>query len=237
MQALRWGEGLPRAGVTYAPRLSQTAPFGQFRIEGDFPSTRLVGREMRALTTRGMLATAVVLLHAPLVMCQGTDASESLVSISRKLYVAAQDANLDEVKALLTAGAKPNGYQDPDGASALIRASNRGSLEVVTLLLAADASVDHRTASGWSSLMVAAAAGHTDVVRLLLDRNASVDLKTYTGYSALMMASARGQTKVMELLLEKGARIDLQDPFGSSALMVASAKGQLEAVSYFRTCK
>ena len=183
----------------------------------------------RALVVLGLLA--VVVLHNTL-SAMGEDISDANMELrNRKLFDAAEDANVDAVRDLLASGADPNGYVGPDGTSALISAANQGLLEVVEMLHGAGGTINHNTTAGWTSLMVACAEGHTDVVAFLLAQNATLDLQTFTGYSALMMASARGQTGAVELLLAQGARTDLRDPYGVSALMLAASKGHLRTVS------
>ena len=183
----------------------------------------------RALVVLGLLA--VVVLHNTL-SAMGEDISDANMELrNRKLFDAAEDANVDAVRDLLASGADPNGYVGPDGTSALISAANQGLLEVVEMLHGAGGTINQRTTAGWTSLMVACAEGHTDVVAFLLAQNATLDLQTFTGYSALMMASARGQTGAVELLLAHGARTDLRDPYGVSALMLAASKGHLSTVS------
>ena len=83
------------------------------------------------------------------------DENESTIDM-QALHWALDCEQAEMVKGLLAAGAEPNAYEGRGGGSALIRASNQGSLEVVTLLLAANASIDHRTEAGHSlySLLV-----------------------------------------------------------------------------------
>eukprot|EP00930_Biecheleria_cincta_P080926 TRINITY_DN69438_c0_g1_i1.p1 TRINITY_DN69438_c0_g1~~TRINITY_DN69438_c0_g1_i1.p1 ORF type:complete len:158 (+),score=26.18 TRINITY_DN69438_c0_g1_i1:43-474(+) len=115
------------------------------------------------------------------------------------------DGNLDEVQAMLTAGASA-GVSDPEtGAFPLYFASSRGHLAVAEVLLDRGVDVDQTDRVGSTALHAACFTGHLDLVRLLLDKSASVNRESLQGATPLKLAYAKKAASVEELLLERGA--------------------------------
>jgi hypothetical protein len=96
-----------------------------------------------------------------------------------RLFSAAGEGRLDEVKALLSGGADANHAVLVDGAqtalTSLARAADAGHLDVVAALLEAGADVNDADAEGVTALAWAAINGHAAVVKALLEADASVD--------------------------------------------------------------
>jgi ankyrin repeat protein len=93
----------------------------------------------------------------------------------------------------------------------LIRAADRGFVDVVTRLLETDVDVDHVNNLGWTALLEAIILGggddhHTEVVRLLLDAGADPNLADGDGVTPLAHARQRGYAGMARLLVEAGAR-------------------------------
>jgi len=123
------------------------------------------------------------------------------------LYEAASDGDVEEMTALLGAGANVNAAINGDG-SPLIGAARGGHLDAVRLLLDRGAHVDMGVPGDGNALIMAAGAGHAAVVALLLDRNASVDLVVEGDENALINASRNGRLEVVKLLVSRGANVN-----------------------------
>ncbi len=92
--------------------------------------------------------------------------------IDRHLLAAAEEGVVPAVKALLDAGAAPNGLPDQEW-TPLKAASFNGHVEVVRTLLSAGAQVN-RTEDEDTPLMFAAWRGHAAVAKVLLDAGAAI---------------------------------------------------------------
>ena len=126
--------------------------------------------------------------------------------------------------------------QDPDvefvGATPLLIAAARGSMEAVRLLLEAKADKDKPEAlTGVSPIYIASCYGHASVVRLLLDVKADMEkLSSQAGESPMYAAADRGQTEVVRLLLEARADKETANKHGQNPLQAASREGHEEIV-------
>jgi Ankyrin repeats (3 copies) len=88
---------------------------------------------------------------------------------------------------------------DEEGVTALINASESGSLESVRFLLDQKADASHVSGQGFTALVVAAAGGHVPVAKLLVAAGADVDHMEGEGVSALMYAAAGGHKEMVEV--------------------------------------
>jgi ankyrin repeat protein len=100
---------------------------------------------------------------------------------------------------------------DSYNGTGLIRAADRGHVEIVRELLRTPIDVDHVNRLGWTALLEAVILGdggprHTEVVRLLVAAKASVNLADNAGVSPLAHARRRGFTRIAEILEQAGAR-------------------------------
>jgi ankyrin repeat protein len=168
---------------------------------------------------------------------------------STPLQWAAHWNDLEMVKALLAAGAKPtaaNRY----GVTPLHEAATIGSAPVLSALLRAGAKPDAAYGEGETALMLAARSGNVDSVKLLLEANADVNAaEKFRGQTALMLAANENHASVVKALLAAGARpntrsveytfqkltggaggiIHDRPQGGITALMLAARQGALEA--------
>jgi ankyrin repeat protein len=147
--------------------------------------------------------------------------------------------HLDYIKLLIDKGADSNArvkdstetrtvftnqWLDENGATAFLRASQSGDLELMKLLLAHGADPKIATVLGVTALQVASGIGwvegityewsqeQTDqAVKLLLDLGLDPNAQADTGRTAMHGAAHKGSTKVVQMLFDKGAKLDVRD--------------------------
>ncbi|MBN1239615.1 MAG: ankyrin repeat domain-containing protein [Gammaproteobacteria bacterium] len=151
--------------------------------------------------------------------------------------------HLAYIELLLEAGADPNArlsestetrtvftnqWLDEDGATAFLRASQSGDVELMRLLLEHGADPHINTRLGVTPLAVAAGIGWVEgitsewsteqtveAVKLLLELGIDPNFQADTGRVALHGAAHKGATEVVRILVEAGARMDIRD-FGNT---------------------
>ena len=86
--------------------------------------------------------------------------------------------------------------------NALMRASEKGNLDIVQLLLDNGARVNDVDSTGMTALMLAAEVGHLEVIKLLLSKGANINNKTTVGQpkNALEIATENGRNEVVDVL-------------------------------------
>ena len=99
------------------------------------------------------------------------DGSDVLWSEGKRLCIAAQEEQEEQVERLLSSGTKPSAC-DAVGYTALHYAARNGHLGIVDLLLEAGADVN-AAACSFTPLLRAAFMGHADVVARLIARRTS----------------------------------------------------------------
>ncbi|AXK61076.1 ankyrin repeat domain-containing protein [Candidatus Chromulinivorax destructor] len=154
------------------------------------------------------------------------------------LLIAAQNNNIEIVKILLTAGAKPNIQTTYTGISPLIMAVFQGNTKIAELLITAGSDVnlatskngwlpsylylDYRRYSGATPLFIAAHKGDKEMVKLLIKAQADVNLQTTDDKATpLLIAAQSGFTEIVQYLVDADANINLQNTHGQVALNVA----------------
>jgi ankyrin repeat protein len=168
---------------------------------------------------------------------------------STPLQWAAHWNDLQTVKALLAAGAKPNAA-NRYGVTPLHEAATIGSAPLVSVLLRAGAPPDAVYGDGETALMLASRSGSLESVKLLLEADADVNAaEKFRGQTALMLAASENHAPVVKALLAAGARPDTRSveytfqtltggaggiihdrpQGGITALMLAARQGALEA--------
>jgi ankyrin repeat protein len=151
--------------------------------------------------------------------------------------------HLEYIRLLLEAGADPNArmiestetrtvftnqWLDENGATAFLRASQSGDVELMRLLLDNGADPHIYTELGVTPLAVAAGIGWVEgitsewstgqtveAVKLLLDLGIDPNFQADTGRVALHGAGHKGATEVARVLVAAGARMDIRD-FGNT---------------------
>ncbi|ROL51866.1 Kinase D-interacting substrate of 220 kDa [Anabarilius grahami] len=160
------------------------------------------------------------------------DVSTSLKMSSlttQSLFSYVEEENLSAIKAHL------DKYREVDtrsenGQTALMVASEQGSLEIVQELIRRGANVNLDDIDSWTALISAAKEGHTEVVKELLENNANVEHRDMGGWSALMWAAYKGRVEVAHLLLEKGANPNITGQYSVYPVIWAAGRGHAEIV-------
>jgi len=147
--------------------------------------------------------------------------------------------HLDFIKLLIEKGANVNArvkdstetrtvftnqWLDENGATAFLRASQSGDVELMKYLLAHGADPKINTMLNVSPLHVAAGIGWVEgityewsrqstleAVKLLVDLGLDVNLQADTGRTALHGAAHKGRADVIQVLADHGARLDVRD--------------------------
>jgi ankyrin repeat protein len=117
-----------------------------------------------------------------------------------------------------------NQWLDENGATAFLRASQSGDLELMQLLLSRGADPAIATVLGVSALQVAAGIGWVegityewspkatlDAVKLLIELGLDVNAQADTGRTALHGAAHKGRADVVQILADAGAKLDVRD--------------------------
>jgi len=151
--------------------------------------------------------------------------------------------HLEYIKLLLDSGADPNAqmtestetrtvftnqWLDENGATAFLRASQSGDVELMKLLLEHGADPKINTKLGVTPLAAAAGIGWVEgitkeqspaqtveAVKLLLELGLDPNFQADTGRTALHGAAHKGATEVVRVLVAAGARMDIRD-FGNT---------------------
>jgi beta-lactamase regulating signal transducer with metallopeptidase domain len=169
----------------------------------------------------------------------------SMVRINRldqALYEAAKDGDIDQMTALINAGANPNASIQGDG-SPLMGAARSGNLAAVRFLLDRGVDPNLPVRGDGTALIVAARAGQAEVATLLLDRGADLEQVVPGDENALIQASGSGKLNVARLLVSRGANVnarvwaDRDGPSGSSGewrspLLMAKRGGHQAVVEF-----
>jgi uncharacterized protein len=117
-----------------------------------------------------------------------------------------------------------NQWLDENGATAFLRASQSGDLELMKLLLARGADPKIATTLGVTALHVAAGIGWVEgityewstkdtvqAVKMLLDLGLDPNSQADTGRVALHGAAHKGATEVVQILADHGAKLNVRD--------------------------
>ncbi len=141
------------------------------------------------------------------------------MDISQKLTRAIWQGNIQEARALISAGAYVD-VQDQyqySGHTLLTWSARQGYKDIVRLLLSHGANSSVQNKWGHTALMEAANWNHEDIVEILLKAKADVNAQAY-GDSALRFAVMHCYTDVVVLLLKAGADITVKDISGKTVL-------------------
>ena len=154
----------------------------------------------------------------------------------RKLWHAARNGYVEEVKTLLSSGMfdinYSNSLESGFGETALHVAAGNGHKDMVQFLLDSGAELDIQDTYGSTPLSLALAASNVpnDVVKLLLDKGAELETENDFGSTPLLYAVGWGNTGIVQMLLHRGAEINKKNRKGDTPLHLAARLGQEDAV-------
>ena len=183
-----------------------------------------MSKRPHAAAALGMLAALAFPTAPVLAAVTGAQSGAHGAPADPRLADAAEDRNLDAVRALLAEGVEVDAPQ-ADGATALAWAAHRDDATMAELLLRAGADADAANDLGVTPLMLAAENGSAPMVERLIEAGADPDLARPAGGTALMTAARSGSTAVVRRLIAAGADVDAVAGGGQTALMWAAAGG------------
>ncbi|XP_049775408.1 ankyrin repeat domain-containing protein 65-like isoform X3 [Schistocerca cancellata] len=144
-----------------------------------------------------------------------------------KLIEAAKHGRVEELRALLVAGADIDG-KDIYGRTALHTAAWNRHVEAVRTLLDAGADVSARDNEDYTPLHMAALGGSAAVVRLLAESSADPNARDAWGWTPLHLAAREGQPEAAQALLDIGADSGARENTGLTPLDIARSRNQQE---------
>lgn len=121
------------------------------------------------------------------------------------LHAAANQGNLEEVRAWITQRGIAVDSRDSERRTALYRAARKGHLEVVQFLVSHGADVNAGNNSGKTPLYWAVLKGHFEVVRFLVKHGANVNVQNMDGETPLYEALDKGDFRMANYLISHGA--------------------------------
>ena len=136
------------------------------------------------------------------------------------------------VELLLQHGADP-ALKDRQGGTAVLRAVDSGSYEVIETMLKSDMEVDLNLwdEDGRGLMHSASVNGHPRIIRLLRENGLGLNTQDKNGSTPLHDASCSGKVEVTEILLDLGADPSIKDKYGRTASTVAWQYGQIEIMN------
>lgn len=181
-----------------------------------------------------LVATVVLGAAVPAdIAPRGTspDAPDALRRADAAVAAAAQQGDVEQVRALLREGEDVNAAQG-DGMTALHWAAYRGETEMVDVLIYAGANLEAKTrVADYTPLLIAARTGHGEVVEHLVEAGANALAETTTGVTALHFASAAGHVGSIRALVAAGADVEVRESSnGQTPLVFAADRGRVEAI-------
>ena len=139
------------------------------------------------------------------------------------LESAALNGNTEIVKVLLEHGANPN---SGDRSTPLIRAVQKGSLEIVDLLLTQGADSGLATPDGTTPLHEAANGGKLDIAQILVDSGANVNALNGLGRPPIHLAVLKNHADLAEYLKKHGATPGKTAPITDLLTSADAAQGK-----------
>ena len=155
---------------------------------------------------------------------QEQEARETKKRLNNDFFYAINHNRLEEVETLIEKGADVHGL-DFCGWPPLVRAAEKGNVDIAKLLVQRGADPLEGTAGQRLPTHFAAEEGHVEVLKLLLDHGVDPNLKDYLAQTALHKASRTGQERVARLLLSlKDIQCQTTDSSGWTPLLSAVAR-------------
>lgn len=151
---------------------------------------------------------------------------------ARSLHDASASGDIEQVKALIAAGAHVDAKDDRER-SALHRAAHTGHVEVAKLLIEHGANVNAEDNLKRTPLEHAAVASRTHVVKLLLEKGANPNARNESGDTPLQVAVFSARADTVAALIDGGADVTLRDEDGLTpmyAAIISPVPGRREIV-------
>ena len=146
------------------------------------------------------------------------------------LHAAAEDGNINVVKALLERGIDINSRNPYDhNRTPLDRAAHKGNVDLVRLLIERGAEVDARDDWGWTPLHCASDSGHLEVSRVLIDHGANVNARHRDHWTPMHISAYLGHLELVKLILECGADVHAPNSHGQTPYQTLLTSGHREA--------
>lgn len=137
------------------------------------------------------------------------------------IFTAAEQGDLESVKALLEANPQLIDAVDDAGYTAVHEAAYNGHTAVLEYLISRGGDINARSNSGSTPLHGAAFHGRLESARLLIESGADIEALNRGGFTPLLGACAGGRTELVKLLIAHGADINAAGGSGWTALMHA----------------
>lgn len=151
-----------------------------------------------------------------------------------RLIKACQDGNINELKALLLAGASPNVVREA-GTPATCAVVSTEPVAILNLLIGASVDLNLQDRNGWNPLFVAAGNSLVDGIRFLVKAGADINAQSSTnGWTALMNAACFGYVNSIVELLALGADLNLRSSDGMRAVDIAAGNGRVQVLHIFK---
>ena len=144
------------------------------------------------------------------------------------LYLACTRGNLENVTALINAGANIN-TANKYGITPLKQSVHACNSNLVKLLISHKADPNIADDELWTPLIKAAFDGSYYIVEELIEAKADLNRQTNNGMTALTWAAEQDHLKIVKKLVKAGARLDLKNDQGKTALDIARKKCKLKS--------
>ncbi|WP_265035361.1 MULTISPECIES: ankyrin repeat domain-containing protein [unclassified Wolbachia] len=151
--------------------------------------------------------------------------------LDKKLLIAAESGDLDEVKDLVKQGADL-GAKNNNGIMFLHYASLSGQVDAVKYCTENGINLEAKDNSGKTPLHYASVKGQVGVVEYFIKNGANLEAKDMFDMTPLHYASWNGHADVVEYLIKEGANLETKDSNGRTPLHYASLGGYSEVVEY-----
>lgn len=226
------GKGLPTYILALALLLA-ASPARAFDMERD---TWLLPSQPEVIQPpRGERPAYEPLEFAGIAQTGNDRAPEYASDLEAELIAAAAREDRAAVEKLLAEGANPSRAGDEYGNRALVRAVERGNVELVRLLLDAGADPDLK-GNGMTPLGLAALKGQARIAHMLLRAGADPDLKGSDGNTPLFNAALMDHVAVVRALLSHRPDFELFNRAGQhnmeglTALGIAALEGNVASL-------
>jgi ankyrin repeat protein len=156
---------------------------------------------------------------------------QHVLMLSKSLFKACEEGDLDRVKILLQSGANPNLHNEDDSEkrTPFLIAAEKGHYDIVKILLEYGADPELGTLEiGNNALHLASREGHHRVIELLLapreEGGGGLNINSRSNianWTALHQAASAGRVETVKFLVQRGADLEAKTSHGQTALSLA----------------